>query len=204
MFSPRRLILSLAVALCLHAPVVLVYAYCVTGNGGWVIAGVELLMIGGLMAALVLGGGGFFVLAFKPESSTAMTFTMIGLMYFLLLLPAARLAHNGRDLGFHLAAERAAPLVGAIHRYDAENGRPPTGIQSLVPKYLTELPARLPPLRLLTGDEVQKRFPGNRWALVADVNTGILNWDEFFYLPNQDYPSRGSFQRIRDWVYYHE
>ena len=48
---------------------------------------------------------------------------------------------------------------------------------------------------------------GNPWVLYASVPSGVINFDEFLFLPNQNYPERdygGRFQRLGRWAYYHE
>lgn len=203
----RRLAIPLLVALGLVTPYVLVHAFCLTGLGGWTIAGVELLLMLSVVAGAAILVISSIVLAFHPRSSAALaSFAGTGL-YFLLLMPAIYLSHELRQWGFLLAAKRAAPLVDAIQRFEAANQTPPPELGALVPNYLAALPTRLPPIRLIAGAEAVRDYYGNSWALVADAGTGILNFDRFIYLPKQNYPRYGPsgwYQRVGDWAYYHE
>ena len=48
---------------------------------------------------------------------------------------------------------------------------------------------------------------GNDWILVVHCSLGILNWDEFLYYSNGNYPKYGYggyLVRVKDWVYVHE
>ncbi|MEO6593807.1 MAG: hypothetical protein ABIP94_03545 [Planctomycetota bacterium] len=50
----------------------------------------------------------------------------------------------------------------------------------------------------------QGRFEQVDWLLAASVPSGFLNFDEFIYLPNQNYPEcgwSGWWQRLRRWAY---
>ncbi|MGC2049647.1 MAG: hypothetical protein WA635_13690 [Gallionella sp.] len=125
-------------------------------------------------------------------------------IFIILFVPSLYLATLLRSWGFELAAERAMPLVEAIQRYESTNGIPPSNLSALIPNYISELPSQLPPLELVTGKDAERNFYGNSWALVADVGTGVLNWDRFIYLPKHNYPEHEAFQRIRDWGDYHE
>ncbi|MEQ1634906.1 MAG: hypothetical protein ABL997_21175 [Planctomycetota bacterium] len=89
----------------------------------------------------------------------------------------------------------------AIERCDGDNGRAPSRLEDLVPRWMERLPTRLPPLELVEGER------GNSWRLSALVPIGLLNWDRFVYMPNQDYPEHdtgGVYQRLGRWPYYHE
>lgn len=203
----RRLLIALLVALGLLAPYVLVHAFCITGFGGWMIAGVELLLMLSVVAGVALFITSLVVLSFRRHSSTVHgCIAGVGL-YFALIIPSVYLSHELRQLGFSLAAERAAPLVDAIQRFEAANQAPPRALGALVPNYLPQLPSRLPPVELITDADAERNYYGNSWALVADVGTGLLNWDRFVYLPKQNYPQYGPsgwYQRVGDWAYYHE
>ena len=203
----RRLLIPLLCAVGLLAPFVLVHAFCLTGLGGWMIAGVEFLLIIPVLASAVLFIISLLILAFRPQSSGALSGLTAAILCVILLVPAVALAHQLRQWGFHLAAERAEPLVQAIHRFERTNHHPPPEWSALIPSHLPALPSGVPPLKLITGAEAERNYYGNSWALVADVGTGVLNWDRFIYLPKQNYPEQGpsgSYQRIRDWAYYHE
>jgi hypothetical protein len=124
-----------------------------------------------------------------------------------LFLPTVWLATSLRSFGFRLAAIRARPLVEAVKRYEREIGTPPPTLETLVPKYLAAVPDGLPPLEIYAAQDAPARYDGNRWVLTALVPTGIINWDQFLYFPNQNYPAAGYggwLERIEEWAYVHE
>jgi hypothetical protein len=86
--------------------------------------------------------------------------------------------------------------VDAIHAYERENGRPPESLDAItVPASLG-----LPDFDYLTGYDTEGF--DNPWILQLYVQTGILNFDRFFYFPRQNYS--GSMERIGVWAYHHE
>lgn len=105
--------------------------------------------------------------------------------------------------GFLFAGERAAPLVDAIQRYIIDYKAPPPELSALIPNYLPKLPNRIPPLKLISGSNVEEHYHGNSWVLLADAGSGILNWDAFIYLPKQNYSNR-MYQQLGTWAYLHE
>lgn len=115
-----------------------------------------------------------------------------------------------RNGAFHSLAERSAPLVAAIKRYENDHGMPPPSLSALVPDYLTEIPdtgiMAYPAYTYETGTRAESH-EGNPWLLRVSTPSGGINFDQFLYFPMQNYPQRGyggSFQRIRDWAYLHE
>ena len=72
---------------------------------------------------------------------------------------------------------------------------------------MAALPARLPELQVVVGDEARTVYGGNDWALRAPVPSGLINWDEFLYFPNGAYLERGFggwLERVGAWAYVHE
>ena len=54
------------------------------------------------------------------------------------------------------------------------------------------------------GEEAESRFDGNPWALWVCVPTGVINWDQFMYLPLLNYPRTGHggwLEPVGDWRY---
>lgn len=112
-----------------------------------------------------------------------------------------------RMYGFELAAERAEPLIDAIEQYTQDNGAPPDSIAALVPTYLSELPAKLPPVEMVTDPKKLPEYGNNPWALTALASRNLMNWDRFIYFPDQEYPERGfggGLERVGNWAYVHE
>ena len=109
-----------------------------------------------------------------------------------------------------MAATRAKPLIRAIEQYSLDHDTPPASISEVVPEYLPAIPSGLPPLELISGDELTSSnysAYGNPWILHSVVSTGILNWDQFIYFPLQNYPRNdygGWLEPIGKWAYVHE
>jgi len=195
---------GLLIACTFHAPVILVYAFCITGLGGWVIAGVEFLFLACLMMIGLLALGSILTILLFGNSPVRLALLCGSALYVVTLVPAVLFAKELRMVGFYLAAGRASPIVEAVRRYESDRGGLPADLDALMPTYLDQLPARLPPLRLKSGDGVERDYDGNRWVLEADTSTGVFNWDTWTYLPDQNFPEGGPYERVRDWVYYHE
>ncbi|HET9314683.1 MAG TPA: hypothetical protein VFQ51_03800 [Vicinamibacteria bacterium] len=197
---------GLLAAAAFYLPYLGLWGWCITGMGGWSPVGSEFI----LMAALCLGLAavlvGLAVLIPRRSRATGRILCVSGCFVLGFLVPSMAVAAQLRALGFRLAARRATPLVAAIHAYERATGGPPAQLSVLVPGYLPELPTHIPPVELIAGGEAA-RYGGNRWVLVAQVGFGILNWDEFLYFPNQQYPSEGfggHLERMGDWAYVHE
>ena len=185
---------------------VLIHASCITGRGGWSIPGVELFVFVPL-AALVVAIGALPCLLVRSIRSTALGTLFYSAGMVALFIPALGLASKARHYGFALAARRAEPLVVAIARYAREHGQPPETLSTLIPTYLSHLPSGVPDVKLISGEAARTRFAGNSWVLQALVPSGIINFDQFMYFPNQQYPEfgyGGGVERIADWAYVHE
>ena len=179
---------------------------CITGLLGWSTRGVELLVLVAPLAGLAVVAAGFTVLLSTRLRDRALQVVLIGCVLLLTFVPAVALGGWLRMSGFAAAGERAAPMVAAIERCIAETGAVPKELGDLVPRWIESLPARLPPLTIVTADE-RTDLGANRWALWADVPRGFINWDVFLYFPDQQYPDRGwggSLQRLGRWAYVHE
>jgi hypothetical protein len=112
---------------------------------------------------------------------------------------------KARMFAFDRAGERAQPLVDAVARFEEENGAPPNSIDELIPRWLPEVPAGIPPLRILSSPQ-SDWYAGNSWMLEAQTPIIFLNWDTFIYLPKQNYSDvRGfRFTLLGRWAYVHE
>ncbi|MFG0723884.1 hypothetical protein ACF8PU_19780 [Pseudomonas sp. GLN_6] len=108
-----------------------------------------------------------------------------------------------RIKAYELAGDRAAVLVSAIEHYIETTGAPPERLEQLVPDFVEAIPARLPPLEMVTGEAALKGFYGNQWALLFKAGSG-LNWDRLVYLPRQNYEQVGSKTLMGRWAYIHE
>lgn len=104
---------------------------------------------------------------------------------------------------YELAGDRAAVLVSAIEHYIETTGAPPERLEQLVPDFVEAIPARLPPLEMVTGEAALKGFYGNQWALLFKAGSG-LNWDRLVFLPKQNYEQVESKTLLGRWAYIHE
>lgn len=198
----RRLWRVALTVLALHAPMLLWQSWCLTGLGGWRTQGIELAL------ALPVGAGVTLIVvavvsAFAHAHERAARCSLTGVALLLALVPAAWLGNAARMLAFRRAGERCAPLVAAIEGYVAATGVPPAALSDLRPRWIDRLPQRVPDLRLEVGDHLF----GNPWILTASTPSGLINFDQFCYFPNQNYPERawgGWWQRLGRWAYLHQ
>jgi hypothetical protein len=184
--------------LVVYAPMLVWLCLPLTGLGGWSTAGIELFVgfaLIGIFQLLV----GVPMLLFSRSRGLALL--RCGAVLFGGFLAAHLAGSSARNYAFERAGERAAPLISAITRHYAEVGMP-RSFGSLVPEWLERLPTGLPPLEL-----VSPGYEDNEWMLRASVPSGIFNFDQFVYLPDQNYPQRGwdgSVQRLGRWCYLHK
>jgi hypothetical protein len=204
MFTPGRRFWILIAAFVVGAgPMVVLNGILLLGSGPWATPGAEFLMLPGLVAVPAVVVAVPF-LGFRRTRRGGTTALLALLILFLATFVGFFGGGRLRMLAFHLAAQRAEPLVDAITRFESENARPPSTLQELMPRYLSRVPEGIPPLELLSGEAAAKHYAGNTWALRAAVGVGVLNFDEFIYLPQQNYDGRGALERIRGWAYLHE
>lgn len=165
-----------------------------------------LAAIGGIAVLAVLTGIAYAFLAWSWRPFVLSTI-MFGAMIFG-FYPGVAAHFYLRNEAFGLLAARSADLVHAIAAYNRATGAPPPALAALVPQYLSEIPgtgmSAYPDYEYGTGAGMCPN--GNAWnvnVLVGD----LLNFDTFFYCPNQDYPPDvgGNWvEVIGDWAYLHE
>lgn len=111
---------------------------------------------------------------------------------------------------FRALGERSMPLIDAIKAYEAQHGNPPDTLESLVPEFIEAIPttgmAAYPEFELLSGEDAYM-WMDNSWIVRIKTSSGPVNFDQFMYFPNQDYPEElasNRFERLGAWAYYHE
>lgn len=103
---------------------------------------------------------------------------------------------------------RGDVLTGAIHRFAAEQGRPPGSLAELVPQYLPAVPATgigTTKYEYVTGRPDE--YDGNPWALIVSAPSYPMGFDLLIYFPRQNYPDKGYggwVERVGAWAYVHE
>lgn len=142
------------------------------------------------------------------------TVTVAVIIFIVLFTPIVILAFRAAfatwSYAFVALADRSKPLVVAIEKFESEKGHPPQSLRALVPEYIPEVPwtrigssptydYRTPP----SGD-----FLTGNWYLGINVSdSGLMDWDTFFYDPKRLYDesnSYDSFKRFGDWAYRHD
>jgi hypothetical protein len=152
-----------------------------------------------------------FALPFRRVRRHATTIIICGLLCLTIGFSALRLLWPIRRAAFEKLAERSAPLVAAIHSFHQANGRPPKGLEELVPQFIDRVPTTgMPayPHYCYSGGDQSNRWEGNAWVVYVNTSSGFPNFDMFMYFPKQNYPQKNrdgdKLERIRDWAYLHE
>lgn len=150
-------------------------------------------------------------LMFKRTRQTGLKWLFICLVFFVVIVVSMRVGERIRMNAFASLAERSAPLVEAIKAYEQAHGKPPTSLDDLVPEYLPAIPhsgmGAYPEYGYRVVSESSQQ-DGNPWVIVVHTPSGVINFDEFFYYPLQNYPSLrwggNGVERVRGWAYMHE
>ena len=112
-------------------------------------------------------------------------------------------------------ARKMEPVIEAIEKFKTGTGAYPVELWQLVPEYLEKLPptgmAGYPTLSYMRreswGISGGRIIPTGGYQLSILTSSGILNWDRFFYWPNELYPEEGPggwVETIGNWGYLHE
>jgi hypothetical protein len=207
----KRIAKTFIFAMIAAAPFLWPSILTVNGTGGWSTAGIELLIFPILFVFIIwlllsiIRMIQFLARKGQAENEGRSSPITLGIVIGGVL--GIWVGGELRMYGFELAAERAEPLIDAIESYSHDNGKPPATLDALVPNYLIELPAKLPPLEIVTDSQQLSEYGDNPWALTSLVSRWIMNWDRFIYFPDQAYPTRGfggGLERVGAWAYVHE
>ncbi|GAA5494490.1 hypothetical protein Rhal01_00651 [Rubritalea halochordaticola] len=165
-----------------------------------------MLLLATLPAIIVLP----FLLLNKRLRKPALRWWSVCIVYTGLFIASVLIGNKIRMAEFAALAKRSAPLVTAIADYTAQHGSPPENLQELVPQYLEEVPRTgimaYPEYKYEVAPQAE-RYHSNPWVLYIPCTSGGLNWDEFVYLPQQNYDAEMShdyYERVHDWGYLHE
>lgn len=110
---------------------------------------------------------------------------------------------------FALVTVRSQPLIAAIALYDKHNGRAPTKLELLVPKYIDQIPhtgLRAYPVYEYVSPVTFLDLEAP-WGLSVNCPAAVGGNDALYYLPTEKYPEdtlRGYFEPIKNWIYFHD
>ncbi|MBL8751783.1 MAG: hypothetical protein JNK15_00675 [Planctomycetes bacterium] len=194
--SVRQCLVAGAIALVLvHGPFFVGLCWCLTGFGGWaprwlghyllVVAAAPLLFV--LFRTALLPTG--------PHRLSALLLLLV--LHFAMPVPVSWIGRGVRAFALRQAGDRAMPLVHAIERFVQSEGRVPQSLDDLVPRWLPELPSRIPPFR------IQPHSPGNvGWTLAADVSASneVSSQLEFTTDPDRAWREANLVRRIGAWA----
>ncbi len=188
----------------------LLHYLAVAQNGSESFLWIELFLAVPFLAALLTLLVAPFLLTNPQYRPVALRSLILAAILALATLGGARLGARIRMTAFKDLALRSAPLVKAIRTYESKFGTPPQVLSALVPEYLPAIPgtgmAAYPNYEYQVGEQASQ-YEGNPWALVVLTPSGGINFDQFIYLPLQNYPATGyggMVERIADWAYVHE
>ena len=201
-----------ALGVAASTPIIVIEALPILGLG-WIHPGIDSFLRLIEYLSIFIGLAAFAVTIFtvpflfaRSYRARVLTAVVFAGTLTVLFVPAFRVAQRVRMQSFHVAANRAEPVIMAIEKHVANTGAPPATLQHLVPAYIAAIPDRLPPIEIQWGPEIPKAYRGNEWILSASV-AWLLSFDRFLYFPNQQYPERGyggTLERIGRWAYVHE
>ena len=117
-------------------------------------------------------------------------------------------ADSWRRAGLIRITQNAKPLVAAIEQYKTVNGSYPPNFAALTPRFIKQIPYTgapgYPQFHYRIADDNSKF---KKYELSVLTSKGPLNWDRFFYWPEQNYPTSlggEAVEPIKDWAYLHE
>ena len=162
-----------------------------------------------MLIALCLFPLSFLGILFKRARKISLLILISGIIYVLVGFTCFYIGGRVYMYGFKKIAIHSRPLITAINSYDLKYGHPPEKLQDLVPEFLNKVPTT----GIGENPEYKYRVLSrdssviDRWRL--DVTTPFrgIGWDEFYYYPSHNYPnidSSGRYEKVEDWVYYHE
>ncbi len=144
-------------------------------------------------------------LVFRGGSRISELIWIAGLCALLSSVPAMLVSREIRKNGFQQMAERTKPLITAIKKFEKQKGHAPEALAELVPEFLPAVPTTgigaYPEYRYEQFED-----DSDPWELSVRCGGGFLNWDEFFYLPSENYGKRvgGCVEPAGTWAYFYE
>ena len=175
----------------------------------WAMITPSMYSIGALLSMLMLFSGIFFLYLpvaaiasfFQPIRKTSQYHLKLFLGFIVGILVGTAVGNPIRMNAYRELGERSEPLIRAIHRFEDEHGSPPPTLEVLVPDYLPAIPEAV-----VGGSEPYHYRAGgsgyDQWSLRVHASSGMGSFDEFIYLPNQDYEKHFASRTVLGkWVY---
>jgi len=198
------------ISACINSLFIFAGWFSVAPYGSDICLWFALFLVLPLVAALLAIPLALIFLVPRQTRKYALKRIMFALGYAVIAISCIRLGNCVRMQAFGKLADRSAPLIEAIKKFDAEQGCPPSGLKELVPEYLPSVPTTgmraYPDYEYHVGEKAEK-YEGNPWILIVHTPSGGINFDMFVYFPKGNYPkyAYGSkLERIKDWAYCHE
>lgn len=207
----RNLIKICAFSIVIGGFVVLGFYLSVAPIGNEIfLSPIPLAVVALLLAVVIATPAGLILLIWPKYREIGLTMVLGSIILVIVTFYAVRFGSEIRMKAFENLARRSRPLVSAIKQFESNYGRPPERLEQLVPEFMEQIPGTgigaYPnyEYKVITD---KRYYEGNSWVLVVSTPSGVLNWDTFMYLPNQNYPQSGYggvLERIDDWAYVHE
>ncbi len=174
---------------------------------------VKALSLAAIPLCALIGIPLWFVLKDKPQRRVRIIMSAIAIIIG--CGSGLLIKQHVREKCLHDLIARSQPLIAAITKYEADNGRPPEELEALVPKYLSAVPdtqwgsgQEYEFEQWETKNSEKKRpAPDVKWELKVACPLQPSNWDCIFYWPTKKYPKEiysGDTELIEDWAYVHE
>ena len=210
--SPMRFVLVTAlVATAINSLFILAHCQAVSPDSSDMLLSSTMPLVFPLVIAVLAVVASLLALPFRARRKEAINLLAGATVYLAIGVLCVSIGWKVRMRGFERLVERSRPLISSVHRFEADNNRPPASLAELVPKYLAAVPTTgmgaYPDYEYVTGAKARENYHGNAWAVWVDTPSGGINWDIFLYYPEQNYPERGhggSLDRVKDWAYVHE
>jgi hypothetical protein len=203
-------ILAVMVSVSINSMFIIAEWYAVTPFGSDAGLWLSIFLVFPLLAVFLLGLFCIILTIFKRIRRIALTIILFCSIYFIVAFICMQIGEKIRMHAFHKLAQRSAPLINAIKKFDSDHGRPPRSLNEIVPAYLFEIPhtgiRAYPEYEYYIGGKAAQ-YEKNPWILMVFTPSGGIDFDIFIYFPKQNYPKyfdSGWFKRIDDWAYYHE
>ena len=206
----RALVLGTLVSAFVNSAFILAEWWAVSPHGSEAGLWLVIILVFPMLAAILALPVSLLLTVSRSTRKWACQVALFALPYAIIALVSIRGAGRLRMHAFEQLAERSAPLVEAIKKYETDHGRPPAELAELVPRYLPAIPTTgmkaYPDYNYLVRNNAEQD-EGNPWVLIVSTPSGGINFDQFMYYPKQNYPKHAYsswLERIGDWAYCHE